>query len=71
MRDQVRELAGLYGREYIEATNMDSYVDEERTVRINYYYTSGTIMKQIQGKKRPLVVREATLETIEKIFDNK
>ncbi len=72
--NDIEEIIMTYGYKPIESNNdkMRSYVNEEG-VRVNYYFTSGTV--QIQTKvKTPTfpnggyIIRNATTEQIEEIL---
>ena len=62
----MKKIAKLYGYDFVEAQNMDSYLDEERMKRLNYYYTTGTLMVQYTDRRKPVVIKNATLDQFEK-----
>ena len=56
MKEQFQSLAEAYGYLSIESKNplMWSYRNESQTVRINYYFTTGTLTIQYSKSNKPL-----------------
>jgi hypothetical protein len=69
MRDDYKKLAESYGWKFVEDNKnkyMDSYMYDN--FRINYYFTSGTLMLQGLRMLHPIVVKDSTVEDLENLI---